>query len=427
MKNWLGKPPKLKTWLGVALVAALGLRLIGLFSPYFGLGGDEALLLRHLSDKTAVICENEGDCFLPLTVWFFRLPSFLGISGFQPIIYWGRLAALVFACLTLLISYELIKREEWKGDGLAKIFLLILAFTPQLVFLSRFFSPLAFGLPFFLAAFYLARHYQNGKWWLISLIFSLIATTLFSSLYLFLPSCLLLLLTIFLLLKKEEKPLLKFFSCLFIVLIFLGVFFLLRASGFFILQRALGFFGDIGFINAINASRGIEQNFGHPWLGRILFNKLYFFLFWLGNFLEQYSLARIFALVESGGFSTLIANGPMLLILAPLFVWGLLKSFSWLSGKKAFAWLGLLFFSGISSSLLGSSFNQDAFVLALFPIAFYIALAIKEIMKKPVWKKLFLLLLAVNLVISYFKIFDDFQRSDLLPNQKLYFSLILSK
>jgi len=427
MKNWLRKLPQLKTWLGIALVTALGLRLIGLFSPYFGLSGDEALLLRHLSVKTAVIGGNEGDCFLPLTAWFFRLPSFLGINGSQPIIYWGRFWVLILNCFSLFIIYCLMRFGEKDKKGLAEIFLLVLALTPQLVFLGRFFSPLGLGLPFLMAAFYLLLNNRNFCWLSVLGIFSLIAAALFSSLYLFLPSLFLLLLAVFLILKREKKPFLKFLACLLALVTLLAVFFLLRSSSFLILKRVFGFFGDIGFINAINASRGIEQNFGHPLLGRILFNKLYFFLFWLGNFLGQYSLARIFSLVENGGFSTLIANGPMLLILAPFFVWGFLKSFSLLSRKKAFAWLGLLFFGGISSSLLGSSFNQDAFVLALFPIAFYIALAIREIMKKPVWKKVFLVFLAVNLVVNYFKIFDDFRRSELLPNQKLYYSLILPK
>lgn len=395
----------------VVLILSFCLRTIGLFSSYFGLSKDEALLLNHLSDKTLTICENEGDCFLPVAAWFFRLPHFLGTADSQSIIYWGRLSVLILSCLTLLIAYRLAGGE---------IFLLVLAFSPQLVFLGRFFSPLGLGLPLFLAAFYLAWRYRGGGWLSIFLTFSLIAAALFSSLYLFLPSLFLLPLVIFLIFREKKKPFLRFFSLLLAFLTLLAAFFLLHSTGFLVLKRALGFFNDIGFINAINASRGAEQNFGYPLLGRILFNKLYFFVFWLGNFLSQYSLARIFSLVESGGFSTLIANGPMLLIFAPFFVWGLFKSFNLLSQKRAFFWLGFLLVAGVSSSLLASSFNQDAFTLALFPIAFYVALGVKELMRKKLWKKIFLLLLVANLVISYFKIFNDFRRSESLPNRKLY-------
>jgi len=427
MKNRGKRPSKLKIWLGALLGVSFGLRAVGLFNPYFGLSQDEALFLNHLSDKAVTICENEGDCFLPLSAWFFRLPHFLGTAGPQSIIYWGRLSTLIFSCLTLLIAYRLVRAEKEERKGLGEIFLLILAFTPQLVFLGRFFSPSGLGLPLFLAAFYLVWRRRNGGWLSILLIFSLIAGALFSSLYLFLPSLFLLLLAIFLIFQEKKKLPLRSFSFLLVFLTLLATFFLLRSNNFLVLKRTSGFFNDIGFINAINASRGIEQNFGYPLLGRILFNKLYFFIFWLANFWGQYSLARIFSLVESGGFSTLIANGPMLLVFAPFFVWGLLKSFNFLPPKKAFVWLGLLFLGGISSSLLASAFNQDAFVLALFPIAFYVALGIVQLGKKPFWWKVFLFFLGINLLISYFKIFDDFRRSELLPNQKLYFSLMMSK
>jgi hypothetical protein len=429
MKNWGKKLLKLKTWLVVLLMLSFGLRVVGLFNSYFGLNKDEAMFLSHLSENQLIICENEGDCFLPLSTWFFQLPHLLRISAPQSIIYWGRLSVLTLGCLTLLIAYRLIRAVEEERKGLGEIFLLVLAFSPQLVFLGRFFSPLGLGLPLFLAAFYLTWRYRGGGWSPILLNFSLITAALFSSLYLFLPSLLLLLFFAFSLVGrgiKEKKNHLSIVSLSSTLLVFLICFYFCRLNDYFVLKRVFGFFSDIGFINAINASRGIEQDFGYPLLGRILFNKLYFFIFLLGNFLSQYSLARIFSLVESGGFSALISNGPMLLIFAPFFVWGLLKSFNLLSQKKAFIWLGLLFFGGISSSLLTSTFNQDAFILALFPIAFYVALGIVQLDKKPFWQKVFLFLLIINLFISYFKIFDDFRRSE-LPNQKLYFSLMSTK
>lgn len=418
---------KQRKWLLALLVVSFILRAAGLFNPYFGLNQDEAVFLNHLSEKQLLVCENEGDCFLPVATWFFRLPHFLGFGGYWPIVYWGRLVALLLNFFTLLIAYRLVKAEEREMKGLREVYLLVLAFSPQLVFLGRFFTPLGLGLPFFLAAFYLLLFCRNRGWLSVFLTFFLIAAALFSSLYLFFPSVLLLFLAVFLTLSEKKKPALKIFSLSLAFLVFLAALFWQRSTDFLVLKRALGFFSDIGFINAINSSRGIEQNFGHPWLGRVLFNKLYFFLFWLGNFCGQYSLARIFSLVESGGLSSLIANGPMLLVLVPAFVWGLLKSFNLLPQKKAITWLGLLFLGGISSSLLTSTFNQDAFVLALFPIAFYVALGVVQLDKKPFWRKVFLFLLVVNLLVSYFKIFDDFRRSELLSNRKLYFSLTTLK
>jgi len=419
IKNWQKQPLKIGPWLIIFFVLFFCLRAVGLFSPYFGLSKDEALLLNHLPAQETVICENEGDCFLPFSAFVFRLPYFLGLKDSHRIIYWGRTISLLAGMIVLILGYRIVgfltKKADWP-----LFFLLVLGLSPQFIFLSRFISPLGLGLPFFLGAIYFLLNQENNKWLYTLLFFLFWGVSWLTSLYLFLPSLFLLLFSLYSLGGAKQK---KFFWA--IAFLFLGMtgFVWWQSShiiDFLLLKKVFGFFSDIGFINAINSSRGNEIEFGHPLLARFLYNKLYFLIFWLSNFFGQYSLNKVFSLMEGTGASFLFDNTPMLLIFAPLFVWGLFKSFRLLSRRLAFFTLGFLLLAGISSSLLGSSFNQDAFTLVLLPIAFYISLALSEMAKKKSWLTIFGIFLVINCLISYFKIFDDFRRSDGLPNRKLY-------
>lgn len=333
-----------------------------------------AFLIRFLGIFNPYFGVNKGE-----VIWF----SF--VSNWQ-VIYLGRFLALLLGLISLVFCFKIIKMLFPENKNRQLLFLFVLAINPQFVFLSRFTTLL--GLSFFfvvLAVYLLVRARQKHSWILCLLAFLFLFFSLFS-----------------------------WFS-------------FNRQVDFLPAWEPFGIFSDIGIINAINDSRGAEIEFGIQSIARLLYNKSYYFVFWLSSFVKQYSLNHIFSLVENNGTSLLFENTPMLLIFAPFFVFGFFKSFEILSYNKAFVLLIALVAGGLPSSLLSSSFVQDAFIFALLPISFYVVLGLEHIWKKKLWQNIFILLLIANILVSYYKIIDDFKRTEKLPNQRLYSEFMEAK
>ncbi|MCL5090901.1 MAG: hypothetical protein M1514_02730 [Patescibacteria group bacterium] len=404
---------KIKTSLLIFIFAFI-LRGVPLGSPLWGISQDEISLIRGTTQLFS--CTNEGDCFLPVSLFFFSWPKIFLTNTLQ-IILWARVITLTLGMVTLILSYLLFKKIL-KDSSLVFFALFTLVFCPQLVFLSKFVSPLALGLPLLLLSIYLmVKGLHYWQYLVFSQIFSGLA--LFSSAYALVPSLILLFLSIFLTLGKK-----KFIICLSAFFIFLVWFFFNKYSSFFLIKRSLVFFSEPGFINAINSSRGILREGGHFLLGKILYNKLYFSIFWLSNLFRQYSLANIFSLIEDSGNSTLFTVGPMLIVWFPFFVWGVLESFKYFSFKKAAILLLVLFLAGIPASLLSPRFNQDAFVFALFPMAIYLGIGLSGFFKKRGAIFILIMLFTLNFLITTFKVVLDFKQNVRLKNQKNYLSVI---
>lgn len=159
------------------------------------------------------------------------------------------------------------------------------------------------------------------------------------------------------------------------------------------------FVKDPGVINAINASRGTELENHNPIRAKILYNKTFFGFYWLKLFVQQFSLSNIFGLTESiNSFSTLNTL-PLLIILAPFFIIGFLKSFTLFDKLKRWLILSAMIVPAIFSSLV--EFDPLFFSYSLFIILVYSVLGIKLCLKTKQKFSIFSILLLINLFLTY--------------------------
>lgn len=377
------------------------LRVWGVFSPSLGLGRAKSSLYALQPSENFVACLKETDCFLPASYFLFRLPLYLGLTP-QVVFYWAKGLSLFLGLAFLFILFQITKKAFPGQKILPLLLLFVLAVNPQFVFLSCFPTSFGLGLTAFLAAFWFLLARPLSFFSVLGVAF-FSGLTLFSSAFLWLPSGLILAVLLYLT-RKEKRHFLISIALSF--LLFSSWLWLNKQTDFLPLKSSLAFFSDIGFINAINASRGTEREFGFPFLARALYNKAYFLVFWLSHFLGQYRLSNLFSIIEPSD-STLFLTKPMLLVFTPFFVWGFLSSFGLLSFPVSSILLLFLLLGGIPSSLASSFFYQLPFSLALIPIAFYTALGMTSILKKSLWRRFFYLFCFLNLVFTYFKIFTE--------------------
>jgi len=403
---------------GLLVIAFLG-RGLFLFNRWFGISEYEFLLINQ-KGIFAPLCHSRGDCFLPASLLLINLPRhLLRIGGTIDVFYWERIMMLTLGMISLFSLWKIASILFPKQQLLQRLFLAVLAINPQFVFVNRFITPI--GIAFSLAGLGSWLLLEGGKnerkrgWIAAGLLVLLMA--MFSSLQAFLVVWLILLLITAGL--KSKKVDVKTLVGVLAGSMFLWLFYL-YSHHLLTIRRIMPFLEDPGVINAINASRGTEINFGIPKLARILFNKGYYLIFWLARYWRQFSLSNIFSLVENSQSSLIIAAPPMLLFFAPFFVIGLFNSFRLMSRGKSWGLLAITLVLAIPTSFYQNFFHQDLFVFALLPISFYVALGLKLMEKKKAWKWFLASLLVVNVVISYYKINRDFFRSNRLINQELY-------
>lgn len=403
---------------GLLVIAFLG-RGLFLFDRWFGINEYEFLLINQKGVFTP-LCHSQGDCFLPASLLLINLPRhLLSLVGATDVFCWGRILMLTLGMISLFSLWKIASILFSRQQLLQRLFLAVLVINPQFVFVSRFITStgIAFSLTG-LGSWLLLEGGRNERkkgWTTAGLLALLMA--MFSSLQAFLVVwSILLLITAGLKSKKVDVKILvgALMGSILLWLLYLRGYHLLT------IKRIMPFLEDPGVINAINASRGTEINFGTPKLARILFNKSYYLMFWLARYWGQFSLGNIFSLVENSQSSLIIAAPPVLLFFAPFFVIGLFNSFRLMNRRKSWGLLAITLVLAIPTSFYRDPFYQDLFIFALLPISFYVALGLKLMEKKKAWKWFLVSLLMVNIVISYYKINRDFFRSNRLINQELY-------
>ena len=140
------------------------------------------------------------------------------------------------------------------------------------------------------------------------------------------------------------------------------------------------FISDPGVINAINSVRGDQLKFSSDITAKLLFNKIHYFVFWFSQFVKQYSFSNLFSLtgdVKEKVFSTT----PFLLVFAPFFVYGFIKSFNKLKLKKAIALTVLMLIGGIASSFSINMMDYSLFSFSFPLVAVFIALGINWLIR----------------------------------------------
>jgi hypothetical protein len=395
----------------IIFLLAVIVRFGYIFSTNFGVGEYEKELI--VNSGSSIVCVFGTDCGLPVFSGLVKLANFFGTSAFDAVVYWGRLISAFLGIGWVWLGYRLVNRHFNSKIGL--LFLLIASFSPQFVFMSRFYTPVSLSFPLFAASFYFLIKWFDNKmtkhliFWIV-----LFLASIFSSLHLAISAFVVLI--IFLLVKKDNQktiPLYIVFICLFFWLIFAS------NNGLLSVVKIAPLFADPGVINGINSSRGIQLSLGESPVAKILFNKGYSAIYWFSVYLKQFAFNNIFSLVEPSRSSLIIDSSPMLLIFAPFYILGLIKSFKMVTQKKAALILVIFLLSAVSCSFFSLAFYQDLFLFPLVFITFYSALGLAN------WLKgarvvIFAFLFVVSITISYFNILNGFNRSERLPNKANY-------
>lgn len=378
------------------------IRLFVSFSPFITLIDSEKVLSKNFQENKNFYCQDQGECSLNLAIAVYRLPTFLGF-GSEAVIYWGKAVSVFAGFFLVYFCYLIFKKIFPKKEKLSFLFLLMMSVNPEFVFLSRHYSGYLLGL-FFLSAFWcLCLKIKDFRKSVIPAFF-LLVLSIFTSNYLFVLVLISILALIFIKVHSPKKRLVLSFLFLSII----GFIVLNKFFNYMPLKRSFGFFNDIGFINAINYSRGVELNFGFSRAARFLYNKSAFIIFWLSYFLKQFRLSNIFSLFEEGGHSSFLQNGPLLLIFTPFFLLGVFRLFVKLPLKKFLLGIGCLLAAGVPSSFLSTSFNQDLFVPALLIICVYSLMGLDFILNgKKIYWCFFYFLLAVSFFLTFGKIIAD--------------------
>ena len=167
------------------------------------------------------------------------------------------------------------------------------------------------------------------------------------------------------------------------------------------------FFSDPGVINAINSTRGDQLKFSSEIIAKLLFNKSHYFVFWFSQFIKQYSFSNLFSLtgdVKDKVFPTT----PFLLVFAPFFAYGLVRSFGKLKLKKAMALTVLMLIGGVASSFSNNMMDYNLLSFSFPLVAVFIALGINWLIRSKKSAYIFLFFICLNFAITFYKIFLDY-------------------
>lgn len=396
----------------IILFLAILLRTAFVFSPYFGLNSYEKELL--IGGLPSISCVFAADCGLPFYSGLIKsLSSALRVNANTALIFYGRGVSAVLGVVWIYLLYLVVRQKFSQKNSM--LFLLICAITPQFVMMSRFYTPVSLSFPLFIVSFYFLQKWFNNKKttnlfaWILLFFFSC-----FSSLHFAITAIFILYIYFFLLTNKTKK-----IPFLLLVLVSAGWFFFSWHSTLLASNKIAPVISDPGVINAINASRGVQQGVSGSLVAKLLFNKSYFLVYWFSLFVKQYSLDNIFSLVEPSSSSLIFDAGPMLVLFVPFFVYGLLTSFkrTKIKPEKLFV---LFLFSGSTTAVLSLSFYQDLFLIPLVLIVFYSSLGAVRLIKTKSRAVVFAFFLLINMIFSYYHIANGFFRSDRLENKQNY-------
>lgn len=310
----------------------------------------------------------------------------------------GILSVLGVILLTQRLFPEKKNLALWTG--------FLVAINPWGVWISRIASPEILGFSFFIWGLYFFYRYKKSILNIALCLILLILASLSHKVWLIF----IFLFSIYLFISKKKKKItasIIFFTLLVILSLLFSKF------GFQSLwENDLAIFKEIDWKNNLDSLRGQNVAAGYPFLGKLFFNKSFFLIKILENFLSYFNIGSIFAR-GSNPFYGLSNFGPMLITLLPFFIYGLKKAFEEISRYKV---LFIIFLFGIIPSIfLSSAFESSRFLVALFPISVLVSLGIVSLNKKYIYPLILLVLFNFSL-ITFDAIFKEPKRSEIIWN-----------
>lgn len=156
---------------------------------------------------------------------------------------------------------------------------------------------------------------------------------------------------------------------------------------------------DQGPLSNVNTLRGQNLSVGAPLISNLFFNKSYYLIKILENFLSHFNLSYLFAKGDGNPLHGPKSFGPLLLVFLPFFTSGLI---SMIKEKPKNFYLLILWtcISTIPSLFLTTGVATNRFLPALYPLSVVIAWKMTKL-RKP-WLYLTLTFLAINFsIVAY--------------------------
>lgn len=131
-------------------------------------------------------------------------------------------------------------------------------------------------------------------------------------------------------------------------------------------ENDLSFFGDISILNNINKMRGESLTGGNSILGKLFYNKSYFILLLIENFLKHFNPRFYFSFGDQNSLHGLSNFGPIYLVLLSVFLIGIFDMVK--SRAKNGMFLAIWFVAATIPSTLSIK-NPDVFKsIFIFPV-----------------------------------------------------------
>lgn len=328
-----------------------------------------------------------------------------------------RLPSAFFGSLAILTLYGVVRKLFPDKDKLAIWTALFMAIVPWSIFFSRIAFPE--GLSFFIfliGFFFLLKSEKNLFFFLGSVLFFSLSVYTAKIAWLFIFPFL-----FFLWLKEREFNLQKGVVrriLLVVIIFFLPLFlFYLRMPS---LKRSLidndfSLFTDVGIGNGINSMRGNELKKGSPILGKIFFNKSFWGINVLENFLGSFTPGFYFAKGEQNSLHGLQNFGPLYLILLFPAFYGFYLFLTSKIGHRS--WLGFWFcLIAFISSFMKKSPDQAKMIFGLPVLLIFTGWGIDVLKSKKV-----MMFFIIGLVFNFCFVFYDAIAKEPARSQKDWF------
>lgn len=335
---------------------------------------------------------------LPLTTYL-SIP-FVALSPTNP--FFLRLPFAIIGVFGVLGAVFLTRRLFPEKKHLDLFVGLVFAVNPWGVWLSRVVSHeiLAFTLIIWGVYFLLDR---NRMAYLGA--FLLILALLSSKVSIFLIPGLLLVLFFYQVKVKVLVPVLfGWIAVLFLLFTTLDGFLDIKTNDF-------SLFNEVGYTNSINTLRGNEIYGGNPILGKLFFNKSFYLVKILDNFLSQLDPSYIFARGDTNSLHGISNFGPILLVFFPFFIYGVWTVCNSRFQKNTFLILSWLILATLPALFLVHPLQTNKFLLALYPLGLIIGLGLQKVGRLVFL--FFLVFLSFNILfVGYDVIGKEASRSD---------------
>lgn len=338
------------------------------------------------------------DYQLPLSTYLL-IPfiKFLRLNEFAT-----RLPFAIFGILAIPALYGISRKLFTENKSIAIWSSFFLAVNPWSVFLSRTTSEVALSFHLFIAGFW-ALLVSDKKRWLLIVSLILFLTSLYSSkvAWFFVPAFI----AVFLFVTSLKNLLIervRFRLIFLITLIFLWLpllFSYLTAPSVkqSLLLNDFSFFNDISILNSINQMRGETIIADTPFLGVLFFNKSFYLIRFVENFLVHFNPRFLFAAGSGGSLLGLTNFGPILLVFLPTTIFGIIR-FLRRGDHRLMLILFWIFLAILPSAFLTPTLNQERLIFLLPPIALLSALGISQIRSKAL---LYLLILGLVFNLAF--------------------------